>query len=117
MDQILRYPNSNYKARATRSKPCPPAKPPFNENRSWSIMRMWVPRMAESRKKKKRASANKSAVKLNKVRRKRVAGSSFAELAGSQKIKPTNNALELSGGFPIDENIDQFLDEIYKART
>jgi hypothetical protein len=93
------------------------SKPPFNENRSWAIMKMWVLRMAERRKKKKSASANKSAVKLNKVRRKRVAGSSFADLAASQKIKPTKNAVELGGGFPIDENIDQFLDEIYKART
>lgn len=42
--------------------------------------------------------------------------SSFAELAASQKIKPIKNALELGGGFPSDENIDQFLEEIYKAR-
>lgn len=42
--------------------------------------------------------------------------SSFADLAASQKIKPVKNAVELGGGFPIDENIDQFLEEIYKAR-
>jgi parvulin-like peptidyl-prolyl isomerase len=73
--------------------------------------------MAEQRKKKKSPTVNKSAVKVNKARRKRVAGSSFADLAASQKIKPTKNAVELSGGFPGDENIDQFLDEIYKAWT
>jgi len=73
--------------------------------------------MAEQRKKKKSASANKSVLKLSKARRKRVAGSSFADLAASQKIKPTKNAVELSGAFPPDENIDQFLDEIYEART
>jgi hypothetical protein len=73
--------------------------------------------MAEQRKKKKSPTVNKSAVKVNKARRKRVAGSSFADLAASQKIKPTKNAVELSGGFPGDENIDRFLDEIYKART
>lgn len=73
--------------------------------------------MAEQRKKKKSPAANKSAVKLSKARRKRVVGSSFADLAKSQKIKPTKNAVELSGAFPTDENIDQFLDEIYEART
>ena len=73
--------------------------------------------MAEQRKKKKSPAANKSALKVNKARRKRVAGSSFADLAASQKIKPTKNALELSGGFPSDENIDEFLDEIYQARS
>ena len=77
---------------------------------------MWVHRMAEQRKKKKSPTAIRAAAKGNKVRRKRVAGSSFAELAASQNIKPTRNASELSGGFPEDENIDQFLDEIYKAR-
>jgi hypothetical protein len=41
---------------------------------------------------------------------------SFADLAAKQKIKPTKNASDLSGGFPSDENIDQFLEEIYKAR-
>jgi parvulin-like peptidyl-prolyl isomerase len=73
--------------------------------------------MAEQRKKKKSPSASKSAVKVSKARRKRVAGSSFADLAASQKIKPTKNAVELNGGFPGDENIDQFLDEIYRARA
>jgi len=73
--------------------------------------------MAEQRKKKKSPAANKSAAKPNRARRTRVAGSSFADLAASQKIKPTKNAVELNGGFPGDENIDQFLDEIYRART
>ena len=41
---------------------------------------------------------------------------SFADLAASQKIKPVKNVSELGGGFPSDENIDQFLEEIYKAR-
>ena len=80
-------------------------------------MSLWVSRMAEQRKKKKSLAANKSARIASKARRKRAAGSSFADLAASQKVKPTKNAVELSGGFPRDENIDQFLDEIYKART
>jgi len=42
--------------------------------------------------------------------------SSFSDLAARQKIKPAKSATELSGGFPGDENIDQFLEEIYKAR-
>jgi hypothetical protein len=44
------------------------------------------------------------------------AESSLADLAASQKIKPLKNVSELSGGFPNDENIDTFLEEIYKAR-
>ncbi len=43
-------------------------------------------------------------------------GSSLADLAAKQKVKPIKSIAELSGGFPSDENIDQFLDEIYKAR-
>jgi hypothetical protein len=42
--------------------------------------------------------------------------SSFADLAASQKVKPVKDTEELSGGFPSDENIDQFLEEIYRAR-
>lgn len=44
------------------------------------------------------------------------AESSLVDLAASQKVKPLKSAVDLSGGFPSDENIDQFLDEIYKAR-
>jgi hypothetical protein len=44
------------------------------------------------------------------------AESSLADLAAKQKVKPVKSIVELSGGFPDDENIDQFLDEIYKAR-
>jgi hypothetical protein len=44
------------------------------------------------------------------------AESSLDELAAKQKVKPARSSVELSGGFPEDVNIDQFLDEIYKAR-
>ena len=44
------------------------------------------------------------------------AESSLAALAARQKVKPVKRIVELSGGFPEDEDIDQFLDEIYKAR-
>lgn len=44
------------------------------------------------------------------------AESSLADLAAKQKVKPVKSIVELAGGFPEDENIDQFLDEIYKAR-
>ncbi len=44
------------------------------------------------------------------------AESSLADLAAKQKVKPVKSGAELSGGFPDDEDIDQFLDDIYKAR-
>src|ERR1019366_9317752 len=44
------------------------------------------------------------------------AGTSLTELALSQKTKPIKSIAELSGGFPNDEKIDTFLEEIYKAR-
>lgn len=44
------------------------------------------------------------------------AESSLSDLATQQKVKPLKTVVELSGGFPSDENIDKFLDEIYKAR-
>jgi hypothetical protein len=42
--------------------------------------------------------------------------SSIADLALSQKVSPIANPQKLSGGFPKDENIDEFLKEIYEAR-
>ena len=41
---------------------------------------------------------------------------SLGDLAASQKVKAVKSSADLSGGFPSDENIDQFLEEIYKAR-
>lgn len=41
---------------------------------------------------------------------------SLEELARLQGVKPLENAGDLAGGFPEDENIDEFLDDIYKHR-
>ncbi len=44
------------------------------------------------------------------------AESSLSELASLQKVKPIRDMSTLAGGFPEDEDIDGFLDEIYSAR-
>jgi hypothetical protein len=41
---------------------------------------------------------------------------SLSELATIQKVKPTKRVSMLSGGFPDDEDIDEFVEEIYSAR-
>ena len=41
---------------------------------------------------------------------------SFEELARLQGVKPLENVNVLAGGFPEDENIDEFLDDIYQHR-
>lgn len=41
---------------------------------------------------------------------------SISDLASAQKVKPAKNISSLAGGFPSDENIDEFLEEIYSAR-
>ena len=41
---------------------------------------------------------------------------SLEELARLQGVKPLENVNALAGGFPEDENIDEFLDDIYKHR-
>lgn len=41
---------------------------------------------------------------------------SFEELAELQGVKPLENINVLAGGFPDDENLDEFLDDIYKHR-
>jgi hypothetical protein len=44
------------------------------------------------------------------------AESSISELAAKQKVKPLKDVSVLCGGFPDDENIDTFLEDIYNAR-
>jgi hypothetical protein len=44
------------------------------------------------------------------------AESSLSELAAKQKVKPLKDISALASGFPPDENIDEFLEEIYSAR-
>ncbi len=41
---------------------------------------------------------------------------SISELAAAQKVKPLRNVSTLAGAFPSDEDIDEFLEEIYSAR-
>lgn len=44
------------------------------------------------------------------------AESSIGELASIQKVKPVKDMSAFASGFPVDEDIDQFLEEIYSAR-
>lgn len=44
------------------------------------------------------------------------ASPSLSELASIQKVKPIKDASSLAGGFPQDEDVDEFLAEIYNAR-
>ena len=44
------------------------------------------------------------------------AESSISELAAKQKVKPLKDMSSFASGFPPDENIDEFLEEIYSAR-
>ena len=44
------------------------------------------------------------------------AGSSLAELAAAQNVKPLNDISVLAGGFPEDVDIDKFLEDIYSSR-
>jgi hypothetical protein len=44
------------------------------------------------------------------------AGFSLQELAKKQKVSPVRDPKDIPGGFPSDENIDDFLEEIYKSR-
>ncbi len=41
---------------------------------------------------------------------------SFEELAQLQGVKPLENINVLAGGIPDDEDLDEFLDDIYKRR-
>ena len=42
--------------------------------------------------------------------------SSISELASIQKVKPIKDMSTFASGFPVDEDIDEFLEEIYSAR-
>ena len=66
--------------------------------------------------------------RLNKTVRQRIGSrllhsaeslgeSSIHRLAAIQNVAPMADLHRLSGGFPPDENIDEFLREIYEART
>ena len=44
------------------------------------------------------------------------AGSSIAELAAAQNVKPLRSISVLAGGFPDDLDVDKFLGEIYSSR-
>jgi hypothetical protein len=44
------------------------------------------------------------------------AESSLSELAATQKVKPLKDMADFASGFPPDEDIDEFLEEIYSAR-
>ncbi len=44
------------------------------------------------------------------------AESSIEELASLQKVKPIKDMSTFASGFPVDEDVDQFLEEIYSAR-
>jgi plasmid stability protein len=44
------------------------------------------------------------------------AGSSLAELAAAQNVKPLKDISVLAGGFPEDVDIDKFLEDIYSSR-
>ena len=41
---------------------------------------------------------------------------SFGDLARLQGVRPLENINVLAGGFPEDEDIDEFLSDIYKHR-
>jgi len=41
---------------------------------------------------------------------------SFEELAQLQGVKPLESVSALAGGFPEDENLDEFLDDVYERR-
>jgi hypothetical protein len=41
---------------------------------------------------------------------------SVEELAIEQNVKPFNDISELAGGIPADQDLDEFLGEIYAAR-
>ena len=41
---------------------------------------------------------------------------SITELAALQKVSPLRDVSVLSGGIPIDEDVDEFLNDIYTAR-
>jgi len=41
---------------------------------------------------------------------------SFQELARLQDVRPLEDAAMLAGGFPEDEDIDKFLNDIYEHR-
>jgi hypothetical protein len=43
-------------------------------------------------------------------------GQTIEELARCQEVKPIQNVAVLSGGFPTDEDVDEFIEEIYSAR-
>ncbi len=66
-------------------------------------------------------NVRKRAAKRARPRGDRGAGAflrphSFEELARLQRVKPLENVNVLAGGFPDDENIDEFLDDIYSHR-
>ena len=41
---------------------------------------------------------------------------SIDELANAQKVKPFKDISDLAGGIPADQDIDEFLGEIYGSR-
>jgi hypothetical protein len=43
-------------------------------------------------------------------------GKSLSDLALAQGVQPMNDLSQMAGGFPADENIDEFLTDIYTAR-
>jgi hypothetical protein len=41
---------------------------------------------------------------------------SLPDLAAAQGVEPINDIAQLAGGFPSDEDVDEFLMDIYSAR-
>jgi hypothetical protein len=45
-----------------------------------------------------------------------LASRSLAQLAEAQGVHPVTNPNELAGGWPIEENVDEFVDAVYESR-
>jgi hypothetical protein len=44
-------------------------------------------------------------------------GRTFAQLAEAQGVQPLQTPTDLAGGWPADENVDEFIDATYKTRS
>jgi hypothetical protein len=65
---------------------------------------------------KKAPKAQRSAVRTS-VSASRTVGSSFEQLAAEQGVKPLSDPRTLIGGWPKDDDLDEFLEEVYRTRS
>jgi hypothetical protein len=83
----------------------------------------WSAKNAKNNKSREQAGHGKKAPRGQRgtvrtsVMASRLAGSSLEQLAAEQGVKPLSDPRVLIGGWPKDDDLDEFLEEVYRTRS